>query len=352
MSDASINQFVGSVADAAARAAFTPSPPTPASGPANGYTLYQRDTDVLYSWDSAAAAWVQVGGGGANVVTAAGTLTASQLVLGAGSKAVAELGSLGTTTTVLHGNAAGAPTFGAVSLTADVTGDLPYANLAQGSALSVLGVTGNATADVASIAAGTDGYVLRRSGTALAFGTLASGAFPSTMFTPMVSVTNLTDAQIKALPTPTSITLVAAPGAGYRIKPLAASWKLNTAAGAYTNVNTTNANLVIQAPSGFWMACPISNDSSYSLTALTDLLTNAQQRVGDWILPFSYPQNQTANQLDGYTTYTGNAAAPTPTDVDNQPLELGATNNGAGAWTGGNAANSLRIVVYYTIEAL
>lgn len=61
--------------------------------------------------------------------------------------------------------------FGAVDLaTAMVTGDLPFANLAQGSALSVLGVTGNATADFASIAAGSDGQVLRRSGTSLAFG--------------------------------------------------------------------------------------------------------------------------------------------------------------------------------------
>jgi hypothetical protein len=34
----------------------------------------------------------------------------------------------GTSTTVLHGNAAGAPTFGAVSLTADVSGTLPVAN--------------------------------------------------------------------------------------------------------------------------------------------------------------------------------------------------------------------------------
>jgi hypothetical protein len=62
--------------------------------------------------------------------------------------------------------------FGAINLasTDAVTGDLPFSNLAQGSALSVLGVTGNATADVASISAGTDHQVLRRSGTALAFG--------------------------------------------------------------------------------------------------------------------------------------------------------------------------------------
>ena len=60
-----------------------------------------------------------------------------------------------------------------VDLATNVTGDLPFSNLAQGSALSVLGVTGNATADVASIAAGTDHQVLRRSGTAMGFGSVA-----------------------------------------------------------------------------------------------------------------------------------------------------------------------------------
>lgn len=56
-------------------------------------------------------------------------LAQNQLVLGGGAGAApATLGSLGTTTTVLHGNAAGAPTFGAVSLTADVSGALPVAN--------------------------------------------------------------------------------------------------------------------------------------------------------------------------------------------------------------------------------
>lgn len=50
--------------------------------------------------------------------------------------------------------------------------DIAYANLAQGSALSVLGVTGNSTADNASIAAASDYQVLRRSGTSVAFGAI------------------------------------------------------------------------------------------------------------------------------------------------------------------------------------
>ncbi len=62
------------------------------------------------------------------------------------------------------------PAWAQIDLSNGVTGDLPFANLTQGSALSVLGVTGNATADNASIAAASDNQVLRRSGTAVAFG--------------------------------------------------------------------------------------------------------------------------------------------------------------------------------------
>lgn len=63
-------------------------------------------------------------------------------------------------------------TAGSVNLASAVSGDLPFANLAQGSGLSVLGVTGSSTADNASIVAGTDHQVLRRSGTAVAFGAI------------------------------------------------------------------------------------------------------------------------------------------------------------------------------------
>ena len=140
--------------------------------------------------------------GGVLAYTAAGTLASSaalaanQIVLGGGDGVVpATLGSLGTTTTVLHGNASGAPTYAAVALDADVSGDLPFANLAQGTALSVLGVTGNSTADVASIVAANDAEVLRRSGTAVAFGTVATAGLADAAVT-YAKIQNVTDARL------------------------------------------------------------------------------------------------------------------------------------------------------------
>ena len=73
---------------------------------------------------------------GSGNVTAGGTLTSNALITGAGTTAVQALASLGTTTTVLHGNAAGAPTFGAVALATDVSGNLPVTNLNSGTAAS------------------------------------------------------------------------------------------------------------------------------------------------------------------------------------------------------------------------
>ena len=67
-------------------------------------------------------------------------LTANALMIGGGVGATpATLPSLGTTTTVLHGNASGAPTFGAVSLTADVSGTLPATNGGTGQSVYAVG---------------------------------------------------------------------------------------------------------------------------------------------------------------------------------------------------------------------
>lgn len=69
------------------------------------------------------------------VIASSVALGASQLILGGGAgETPTALGTLGTSTTVLHGNAAGAPTFGAVALTTDVSGTLPIGNGGTGTA--------------------------------------------------------------------------------------------------------------------------------------------------------------------------------------------------------------------------
>lgn len=111
--------------------------------------------------------------GGILGYTASGTLassvalTASALVLGGGAGATpTPMASLGTTTTLLHGNAAGAPTFGAVSLTADVTGTLGVANGGTGAATltSASLLVGAGTSAVTFIAPGSSGNVLTSNG--------------------------------------------------------------------------------------------------------------------------------------------------------------------------------------------
>jgi len=75
-------------------------------------------------------------GGGSGTVTNTGALTNHALIKGNGGVDVSALGSLGTTTTVLHGNASGDPSFSAVDLANDVTGNLAVSHLDSGTSAS------------------------------------------------------------------------------------------------------------------------------------------------------------------------------------------------------------------------
>lgn len=136
--------------------------------------------------------WFLVGNNGispsacATCVTSASSLTTNQVMVGAGGQASATLGSLGTTTTVLHGNAAGLPTFGAVA-----NADLTNSSIPINGTTCTLG-----SACTVAAAAGT------LTGTTLAAGVTASsltsfGASP-TLVTPLLGtptsgvITNLT----------------------------------------------------------------------------------------------------------------------------------------------------------------
>jgi hypothetical protein len=99
----------------------------------------------------------------------------------------------GTSTTVLHGNASGAPTFSAVSLTADVSGTLPVGNggTGQASNFTQYGVVyGSTTTALATTATGTTGQPLLANTTSgPAFGNLALGT-ANTNVTGTLTVTN------------------------------------------------------------------------------------------------------------------------------------------------------------------
>ena len=101
----------------------------------------------------------------ATITFGTGVQTALGVNIGSAGAPILFNGAAGTPSSITLTNANGFP------YATGGTGRLPFANLTQGSARSVLGVTGNATADFASIQ-GTANQVLviNSAGTALAFG--------------------------------------------------------------------------------------------------------------------------------------------------------------------------------------
>lgn len=245
-----------------------------------------------------------------------------------------------------------------VALASEVSGRLPFANVAQGSALSVLGVTGNATADEASIVAGTDHQVMRRSGTSVSWG--AVNLAQSAAVTGILPVANggtippivvtLTNANVLALPT-TPFQLVAAPGAGFYIAWAWIELWTKFAAGAYTGLNATYCVLSVALSGGASQSINIVNDSTTvpPLTMLTRLMGAASRHTR--IIPYLEAVGSGELYIIG-STADGSLGIDAVADVEDKALVLFADNNGSGVFTGGNAANTLVATVFYAIRAV
>lgn len=116
--------------------------------------------------------------GCATCTTNAAALTANALVIGGGGQATSALGSLGTTTTVLHGNAGGAPTFGAVNLAADVSGQLPISAVGSSGLSSSSPITISAAGAIACATCATSAASLTSNALVLGAGSQGTQTLP------------------------------------------------------------------------------------------------------------------------------------------------------------------------------
>ncbi len=155
------------------------------------------------------------------------------------------------------------------------------------------------------------------------------------------ATTTLTDAQIKALPT-TAITLVSAPGSGKSIVPLAGVLYTKTSSGAYTNINAA-AEIQIRFSSTAEGLNYIANDAAItngSATPVSVLLGGTTPRKA-MLQP--YIRTEDVDQWGPMSAIEASA------DSTNVALKIGINNQGSGNLTGGNAANSATVTVFYFI---
>lgn len=139
----------------------------------------------------------------------------------------------------------------------------------------------------------------------------------------------LTDAQIKALPT-TPVTIISGLGAGKSILFLGAKITAILSGGFYTNLNAA----------GYLYLADDFNNQISNVTQLARFADVNNKLLN--ITPVAYPGS---GSYAGFSTDDNQLL----TQADNSGLVIRMSNGGSGALTGGNAANKLKVFVFYEV---
>lgn len=185
----------------------------------------------------------------------------------------------------------------AVDLSTEVTGDLPYANFMQSAGLSVLGRATNSTGDVADITAASDDQVLRRSGTSLAFGQVATGGLADASVTAAKANSQFVQGQTTVTAQTTDYVLIADSSDSGNIKKALVSDIAGAGGGSLTD-STKTANYTL-TDSDDVVYCDTTQQITISLHAAASAASKMYYlknvNTGDCLV-------YSADEIDGETT--------------------------------------------------